>query len=154
MLKNWNVDIYFTIYRSNHRRCSINKGVQNSQENTCVKVYFLNKVAGLTLKKGLWHRCFPVNFAKFLRITILKHICERLLLHILFHDDTSEKVKFQRKIFSLNQFYDFMIFRCLREYRKNQYDMKKVKLGFGVQIRPCVYFASFQIILVLFLPPC
>ena len=30
-----------------------------------------NKVAGLSaamlLKKGLWHRCFPVNFAKFLR---------------------------------------------------------------------------------------
>ena len=29
---------------------------------------FINKVAGLTLlKKRLWHRCFPVNFAKFLR---------------------------------------------------------------------------------------
>ena len=32
---------------------------------------FLNKVAGLRLatlfKKRLWHRCFPVNFAKFLR---------------------------------------------------------------------------------------
>ena len=30
-----------------------------------------NKVAGLRaatlLKKGLWHRCFPVNFGKFLR---------------------------------------------------------------------------------------
>ena len=32
---------------------------------------FFNKVAGLRpaslLKKRLWHRCFPVNFAKFLR---------------------------------------------------------------------------------------
>ena len=32
---------------------------------------FLNKVAGLRLatllKKRIWHRCFPVNFAKFLR---------------------------------------------------------------------------------------
>ena len=32
---------------------------------------FSNKVASLTpatlLKKRLWHRCFPVNFAKFLR---------------------------------------------------------------------------------------
>ena len=31
----------------------------------------INKVAGLRaatlLKKGLWHRCFPVNFAEFLR---------------------------------------------------------------------------------------
>ena len=30
------------------------------------KSLFFNKVAGW-LKKGLWHRCFPVNFAKFLR---------------------------------------------------------------------------------------
>ena len=32
---------------------------------------FFNKVAGLrpatSLKTRLWHRCFPVNFAKFLR---------------------------------------------------------------------------------------
>ena len=32
--------------------------------------YVFNKVAGLRsatlLKKRLWHRCFPVNFAKFL----------------------------------------------------------------------------------------
>ena len=32
---------------------------------------FFNKAAGLRpatlLKKRLWHRCFPVNFAKFLR---------------------------------------------------------------------------------------
>ena len=36
---------------------------------------FLNKVAGLMsatlLKKRLWHRCFPVNFAKFLRTAFL-----------------------------------------------------------------------------------
>ena len=30
---------------------------QNSQENTCATL----------LKKKLWHRCFPVNFVKFLR---------------------------------------------------------------------------------------
>ena len=44
---------------------------RNSQENTCARVSFFNKVAGLRpatlLKKRLWHRCFPVNFAKFLR---------------------------------------------------------------------------------------
>ena len=28
---------------------------------------FLNKVAGLFYFKRLWHRCFPVNFVKFLR---------------------------------------------------------------------------------------
>ena len=38
---------------------------QNSQENTCVRVSFLIKLQAL--KKRLWHRCFPVNFVKFLR---------------------------------------------------------------------------------------
>ena len=36
---------------------------------------FFNKVAGLRpatlLKKRLWHRCFPVNFVKFLRTPFL-----------------------------------------------------------------------------------
>ena len=35
---------------------------QNSQENTCVGVSFL-------LKKRLWHRYFPLNFAKFVTIS-------------------------------------------------------------------------------------
>ena len=39
---------------------------QNSQENTCARV-FLNKRPATLLKKRLWHRRFPVNFAKFLR---------------------------------------------------------------------------------------
>ena len=51
------------------------KGVlRNSAKFTgkhlCQSLYF-NKVAGFRpvtlLKKRLWHRCFPVNFAKFLR---------------------------------------------------------------------------------------
>ena len=43
---------------------------QNSQENTCARVFF-NKVSVLRpatlLKKKHWHRCFPMNFGKFLR---------------------------------------------------------------------------------------
>ena len=62
------------IWRSSHQSCSVKKVLlemlQNSQENTCARVSFFNKVAGLrhvTLsKKRLWHRCSPVNFAKFL----------------------------------------------------------------------------------------
>ena len=34
---------------------------QNSQENTCARE------PATLLKKSLWHRCFPVNFTKFLR---------------------------------------------------------------------------------------
>ena len=47
--------------------------------------FFFNKVAGLPttlLKKRLWHRCFPVNFAKFLRTPFLENTSGRLLLSI------------------------------------------------------------------------
>ena len=33
------------------------------------------------IKKRLQNRCFPVKFAKFLRTSFLRDICERLLLH-------------------------------------------------------------------------
>ena len=50
---------------------------------------FLNKVAGLRpatlLKKRLWRRCFPVNFAKFLRTPFLQSTSEPLLLSKYFH---------------------------------------------------------------------
>ena len=39
---------------------------QNLQENTCARVSFL--------KKRLWHRCSPANFAKFLRTSFLQNI--------------------------------------------------------------------------------
>ena len=45
---------------------------------------FFDKVAGLRpatlLKKRLWHRCFPVNFVKFLRTSFLQNTSGRLLL--------------------------------------------------------------------------
>ena len=34
------------------------------------------------IEKRLQHRCFPMKFPQFLRTTILKNICERLLLKI------------------------------------------------------------------------
>ena len=59
---------------------------QNSQENTCASEFFLIKlqVLGLRsatlLKRTLWHRCFPVNFAKFLRTPFLTEHLRWLLL--------------------------------------------------------------------------
>ena len=48
---------------------------QNPQKNTCARVSFLIKLQAwslqLYLKKRLWHRCFPVNFAKFLTTPFL-----------------------------------------------------------------------------------
>ena len=43
----------------------------SSQENTCARV---------SLKKRLWHRCFPVNFAKFLKTPFSQNTSGRLLL--------------------------------------------------------------------------
>ena len=48
---------------------------KKSQENICGRVSFLIKLQTLdlqfNLKKRLWHRCFSVNFAKFLRTPFL-----------------------------------------------------------------------------------
>ena len=60
-------------------RCSVKKVFleisQNVQENNCATVSFWNKVVGLRaatlFKKGLRHRCFPVNFVKFLKTHFL-----------------------------------------------------------------------------------
>ena len=73
------------------RRCSVKKMLleifQDSQENTCARDSFFNKVAGLSpatlLKKSLWHRCFPVNFAKFLRTHFFTEHLRWLLLNEL-----------------------------------------------------------------------
>ena len=77
------------MYRSSHRRCSVRKrGFRNLAKFTgkslCQSLFF-NKVAGrpaTLLEKKLWHRCFPVNFAKFLRTPFLQNTCGRLLLNV------------------------------------------------------------------------
>ena len=56
-------------------KCSVKKGLleilQNLQDNACARVSFfiqLQAEPAITLfKKRLWHRCFPLKFAKFLR---------------------------------------------------------------------------------------
>ena len=57
---------------------------QYSQENTCARASFFNKVAGprpaTLLKNRLWHRCYPVSFVKFLRTTLLQNTSAQLLL--------------------------------------------------------------------------
>ena len=52
---------------------------QNSEESTCARDSFFNTVAGLR-HKSLWHRCFPVNFARFVRTPFLQNTSGRLLL--------------------------------------------------------------------------
>ena len=65
--------------RNSHQRYSVKKGVPRNLtkftgKHLCQGLFF-NKVAGLMpatlFKKILWHRCFPVNFVKFLRTPFL-----------------------------------------------------------------------------------
>ena len=83
------LDIYISSpCRSSHRRCSVKKGVLRNitkftGKDLCQRLFF-NKVAGLRpatlLEKSLWHRCFPVNFVKFLRTFFLQNTSGQLLL--------------------------------------------------------------------------
>ena len=71
------------------RRCSIKVFLETLQKfrgrHLCQSLFF-NKIASLRpatlLKKRLWHRCFPVNFAKFLRTPFLTEHLRCLLLNI------------------------------------------------------------------------
>ena len=55
---------------------------KNSQENTCARASFNKNYLKTLLKKRLWHRCFPVNFVKFLWTPFLQNTSGRLLLKI------------------------------------------------------------------------
>ena len=70
---------------------------QNQQEKTCARVSFLRKLQisawNLIKKKNLWHRWFPVNFSRFLRIYFLQNTFGRLVLSIPF--DTCGPVQMQ-----------------------------------------------------------
>ena len=58
--------------------------VKFTGKHLCQSLFF-NKVARLRsvtlFKKRLWRRCFPVNFAKFLRTPFLQNTSRRLLLN-------------------------------------------------------------------------
>ena len=89
--KDKNYKLFVLIYvEAAVRRCSVKKVFleisQNSQENTCARVSFLIKLQAwpaTLLKKRLWHRCFPVNFAKFLRTPFFTEHLWWLLLNMI-----------------------------------------------------------------------
>ena len=59
---------------------------------------FFNKVASLRLllKKSLRHRCFPVNYAKFLRAPFLQNNSCRLLLFCI--DSSGDEVILRKTV--------------------------------------------------------
>ena len=72
------------------RSCSIKmvflKISQNSQENTCTRVYFLISLLALRVQR-LWHRCFPVTFPKILKTSFFVEHIRWLLLVFQIHID-------------------------------------------------------------------
>ena len=83
------ITVQMTI-RSRDQRCSVREGVlRNFAKFTGKYLFqslFFNNVActATLLKKRLWHRCFPVNFAKSLRTPFSQNTSARLVL-----DDTA-----------------------------------------------------------------
>ena len=77
------------ICRSSHQRFSMKKGVLKNfakftGKHLCQSLFY-NEVAGLAatlLEKRFWHRCFPVNFLKFLRTPFLTEHLWWLLLYL------------------------------------------------------------------------
>ena len=78
------------------QRCSMQEDVLRNftkftAKHMCQSLSF-NKVAGqrsaTLLKKKLWHRHFPVNFAKFLRTPFMQNTSGRVLLewHVFWND--------------------------------------------------------------------
>ena len=74
-----------TWYKSSNRRCSTKEDVlrnfaKSTGKHLCQSLFF-DKLAGFW-KKNLRHRCFPMNFAKFLRLPFLQNTFRKLLLMI------------------------------------------------------------------------
>ena len=71
--------------RSSHQRCSTTIGVLRNfvkftGKHLCPEYIFYYRPANL-FKKRLWHRCFHVNFTKFLKTPFLQNTSGRLLLN-------------------------------------------------------------------------
>ena len=76
--------------RSNHRWCSVRNIFENFANFTGQKLcwgLFLIKLQVTFINQRLQHRCFPVKFTKLVRTLILKNICRRLLMTIVWNSE-------------------------------------------------------------------
>ena len=74
------------------------------------------------LKKRPWHRCFPVNFAKFLRTPVLQNTSARLLLCFMVFSD--------REFLPVQRFKNICYWKIdcgSKHYRLSKYFMKNLK---------------------------
>ena len=59
--------------------------LQNSQEKTCAGVFCASRRSATLLKKRLWHRRFPVDFAKLFKNTVFTEHPDDCLLEKKFN---------------------------------------------------------------------
>ena len=108
--------------RSSHQRCSVRKVVLRNfaqfRGKHLRQVLFHNKIAGrepATLrKKRLWHRCFPVNFSKFLRTPLLTEHLWWLLLNNNMEKEALKRFGIFIANFTVNVFSSFFTVGFLR----------------------------------------
>ena len=75
------------LFRSRHPRCSIRIGVLRNftkftRKHLCQSTFFYRPA--ILLKKRLWHKYFPVNFAKFLRTPFLTEHVWAIILFVVY----------------------------------------------------------------------
>ena len=102
------IQYFFGVVWSSNWRCSLKKGVlknfaKSTGKHQC-QILFFNKDAGLRsetlLKKRLCHRCFPMNFANFLRTPLVQNTSGRQLLWMTASKTwkTKEDQKFKKRM--------------------------------------------------------
>ena len=73
------------------KKVFLERCLQNSQlVKACVRNSILIKLHSKGCKKDTWHKCFPVNLAKFLRALFLQNTSGRLLLLLAFQKQPLE----------------------------------------------------------------
>ena len=94
------------------RRCSVKKMyleiLQNSHGNICTWV-FIKKTS---LKKRLWHRCFPANFEKFLKTPFLIEHLRWLFLNFTNITFTQYEFVISFKTITWEKLVPLVVIRC------------------------------------------
>ena len=128
---NWKKTYYNEAFISSHNHILVTsrsgrpglfckKGVLRSfakftEKRLCQSLFF-NKVVGprpvTLLKKRLWHRCFLVNFAKFLRTSFLTEHLQWLLLHFKYLKIFKQKLKKKLIKIFLSNYYRSQSAKC------------------------------------------
>ena len=124
--------------KSSHQKRSTKKGVLKNiakftGKQLCQSLFF-NKVAGLRpatlLKKRLWHRRFPTNFAIFLRTLSWQNTSGRLrLVMSYYHWRINWTQNFRKQCLQL--FYLEAIYHLYRKLRSNL--LKKTKKNYTLK---------------------